>query len=372
MKIRKISKGAGVLLIAAVLLFSSVAVMADTVEEQNVDPRFIKATGPNYINGDEVQSPIGDVLYSQLPYEPYEAWIFMTSAAQPGYRVHDNYFDVTEEICDIHWWGLSLVYSGGWVNCDPEGMCFQIIFWDSLLGTPICTYNNVCPIAVPTGKFYNIYEMYYWEAVLDPCCDLFPEGWVSIQSYSSANNCWFLWAGSDDGDHYSYQEGSPDPEDFINDTAFELTPQGPPPVPKICCTGVGMAFGEVDPKTSLNVSGQIKICNCGDPMSFLNWEVDTTNVPTWGTWKFTPDSGTDLLEPNCAVVDVACQVTGTAGDYTGVIKVYNKDDPSNFCEVSTSVSVIKPRARTGYNPFFLNLLQQFPALYLIIKMIFRA
>jgi hypothetical protein len=121
---KKISKSAGVLLIAAVLLLTSVAVMADTVEEQEINPRFIKGTGSGIETGDEVQSA-DDPLFSQLPFEPYEQWSFHTSDAGPGYRCHDNYWEVNESICDLHWWGLSLTFTGsGWANCDPEGMCF--------------------------------------------------------------------------------------------------------------------------------------------------------------------------------------------------------------------------------------------------------
>ena len=373
MKIKKTLKGAGVLLIAAILLFTSIVAVADTGEEQNAELRFLKATNSGVVKGEETQSTIADPpLFSQLPYEPYEIWTFFTSCASPGYRVHDEYWDVAEPICDLHWWGLSLIYVGGdppWQNCDPEGMCFQVIFWDSLLGQAICTYNEVCPLAISTGKFYGGYEMFYWETILDPCCDLIPNGWVSIQSYSSANNCWFLWAGSDDGDLYAYQEGSAEP-DLDDDAAFELTPPGPPPVPKICCSAVGMAFGDQDPEA--NVTGQIKVCSCGDPMSALNWAVDTSTYPTWATWKVIPESGTDLYEPSCAVIDIEAQITDAEGDYTGKIKIYNTDDPTDFCEITTSVSVIVPRARTTHNLFILNLLQQFPALYLIIKAILGA
>ncbi len=340
-KIKIILRDAVVLLIATALLLSTV-VTGNTIEEKNevMNPAFLKIDNRNPIV--KIEQPTRDsVLFSQLPYEPYEQWIFMTSASDSGYRVHDNYWDVNESICDIHWWGLSLIYTGsGWQDCDPEEMCFEIIFWDSLLGNKICEYTQICPNAIPTGKFYSSYEMYYWQTALDPCCDQIENGWVSIQSISSSNDCWFLWAGSDDGDAYSYQEGSPDPEDFINDTAFELTKAGPPPVPKICCAAVGMHFGDVDP--GQDVTAQIKVCNCGDPMSFLNWHVDTTNLPTWGTWKFIPESGTDLLEPNCAIIDVECTVTEEEGEYTGTIKIYNSDNSSDFCEIYTSVSVIGP------------------------------
>jgi hypothetical protein len=50
-------------------------------------------------------------------------------------------------------------------------------------------------------------------------------GWISIQSTGSPNGCWFLWAGSEDGDLYSYQDGG-DPPEKTYDMAFQLTAWG--------------------------------------------------------------------------------------------------------------------------------------------------
>ncbi|KYK33195.1 MAG: hypothetical protein AYK22_01415 [Thermoplasmatales archaeon SG8-52-3] len=354
-------KGAGVLLIAAALILTSVAVTADTVKEK-MNPAFLRSTGPS-ISIENSPATTGAVIFEQLPYEPEESWIFMTSAASAGYRVWDEYWELNEQICDIHWWGLSLVYP--WAACDPSGMVFEIIFWDALLGNPVCTYQ-VTPTGVSTGKFYSGFEMFYWEAILDPCCDLIPNGWVSIQSVQSPNNCWLLWAGSDEGDLYCYQEGSTTP-DQVDDAAFQLTAEGEPAYPKIICDPVGMNFGKAGPGAT--VTGQIYVCNGGDPGSYLDWYVDTAAVPTWGTWTFTPAGGTGVAEGDCVVVDVTCVVTDTTGTYNGEITVYNAKDSTDYCKIDTSVEV--PRARS-HNALMWNLFQQFPALYQIVKIIFGA
>jgi hypothetical protein len=235
MKKKKILTEASVLLIAIAMFLSTIVVTANTEQiETQMDPSFIKSTNPNPSESPMQPTVLGPILFSQLPFEPDESWIFHTSDSGAGYRCFDNFEGIEEDICDIHWWGLSLVYP--WANCDPTGMLFEIIFWDDLPhfnGNEICKYSNVAPTITPTGKFYSGFEMFFFQYVLTPCCSL-SDGYVSIQSTSSPNGCWLLWSGSDDGDMYGYQEGSTEP-DLENDLAFQLTGYGEPADPLICC-----------------------------------------------------------------------------------------------------------------------------------------
>jgi hypothetical protein len=350
---RKILKGAVVMLIAVALVFTSVAVTAKTQEETNMVPTHIMNPNPAPSSIKQTVAP-GAVIFSQLPFQPDESWIFYTSDAGAGYLCQDNY-EVNVDICDIHWWGLSLVYP--WAPCDPTGMVFEIIFWDQN-GAPVCVYQ-VSPPAVPTGLFYSGFEMYYWEVDLDPCCPL-RSGWVSIQSIQSPNDCWFLWAGSDDGDLFAYQNDDP----VDTDLAFELTDGGVEPIPAICCDPVGLYFGE-ELEPGVTYTAQIYVCNCGEPGSLLDWYLDTVNVPAWGVWTFIPAAGTGLAEGACDIVDVTVTVA-TAGTYSGDIFVYNADDPTDFCKLATGGTW--PRA--VQNNFFQYILQQFPILNLLFKNLF--
>ena len=351
----KILKGAIVLLIT-VALISTTAVTADTVketDENQMDTSCIKSTNSNPSKGNEVQ-PLGPVIFSQLPFEPEEEWIFYTSSNLPGYLVYDNFWGIEEPICDIHWWGLSLV--NPWAPCDPTGIVFEIIFYTDSggePGDPVCAYQ-VTPPATPTGKFYAGFEMYYWETDLDPCCQL-DMGWVSIQSISSPNGCWFLWAGSDDGDLFAIQDGA-DPPELLTDLAFELTKEGPDPIPAICCDP-GIMNWEVGPDKT--VTGTFHVWNCGDDGSTLTWSVDS--YPPWMTAAaFTPNGG-NIAAPGPGT-DVTYTFTAPSQQqtYSGVIKVINVGDPTDFCEMP--VELIVPRSKGVFFNIFEYIVNQFPIL----------
>jgi hypothetical protein len=120
-----------------------------------------------------------------------------------------------------------------WGPCNPEGMLFEIIFYEDsggIPGSPVCIYSDVSPSFTNTGMFYDDYEMYYWETELDPCCDI-SQGWISIQNTYSPSQCWFLWAGSPTTPKNGLQNGEPlDPE---NSLAFKLTAEEDPCIPSI-------------------------------------------------------------------------------------------------------------------------------------------
>jgi len=67
----------------------------------------------------------------------------------------------------------------------------------------------------------DIYEMYYFEVELSPCCDM-SDGWVSIVGTGSDNECFFTFLCSPDGNSIAYQDM--DGEWFERDDfAFMLT-----------------------------------------------------------------------------------------------------------------------------------------------------
>jgi hypothetical protein len=136
--------------------------------------------------------------------------------------------------------------------------------------------------------------------------------------------------------------------------------------PKICCDPVGLNFGDVSAGSTVN--GQIYVCNCGDGGSFLDWFADTENLPSWGTWTFSPESGNDVAEGDCEVIDVTCVVTNTQGNYSGTITIINSDDNSDKCIIDTSVNV--PRTRSLSNILFLKIFERYFNAFLKISEIF--
>ena len=216
---KNILKGAVVLLIALAMVFSSVAVTAETVKETNeaemnisyLKSSELKATNPI------IEPVLGPVGFSQPPPEEDDPWYFWTSDQRLGFLCMDDFWELTADIGDIHWWGLSLFWDNGWSACDPEGMEFEIIFYD-MDKNPIITYSGLTPTVQPTGKIFGWYEMYKWELDLDPVCSL-TDGWVSIQSIPSANGCSFIWANSLTGNLNAESNG----ESIDDNLAFEIT-----------------------------------------------------------------------------------------------------------------------------------------------------
>ena len=134
-----------------------------------------------------------------------------------------------------------------------------------------------------------------------------------------------------------------------------------PPVPKIVCIG---AFEDSYVEPGQNVSGLIKICNIGDELSFLNWEIDTIDVPTWGTWEFIPESDTNLSQGDCDICSVGVQLTSEEGDYCGIITIYNSDNLTNYCEV---VVWFKLKVKATTYSLFQFLFERFPFLEVFLR-----
>jgi hypothetical protein len=223
-KEKKLVKEAIVLLIAAFLVFSSLVVTADTTEKPEFDTSKLQRA-----NGDTTEShtseyePGRSTLFYQRSWYSDESWSFYTSDLGLDYLCQENFWGIVAPISDIHWWGLSLFWTGsGWVDCDPTGMLFDIIFYEDDGGAPgaaVCTYSGVSPTFEVYDVFAGAYTGYHWSVdVLDPPCVL-EEGWVSIQSVSSPNDCSFLWSGSPDGDGDALQDGG----SLFEDLALELT-----------------------------------------------------------------------------------------------------------------------------------------------------
>jgi len=135
------------------------------------------------------------------------------------------------------------------------------------------------------------------------------------------------------------------------------------PIPDISCGGL-LSWPKV--KTGSIVSGTFPVTNSGQPGSLLNWEVDTSTLPTWGTsWTFTPSNGTGLADGASAIITATVVAPPQKKTkFTGKIKINNSDNPSDFCEID--VSLTTPRARTGFN--LLQLIQEkYPNMFPVLR-----
>ncbi|MBN1280391.1 MAG: aryl-sulfate sulfotransferase [Candidatus Thermoplasmatota archaeon] len=116
-----------------------------------------------------------------------------------------------------------------------------------------------------------------------------------------------------------------------------IPPQEPPQphVPDLYCMG---SLSWTNVKTGQTVAGSFDVQNIGANQSLLNWTVNTSSLE-WGTWTFTPASGTNLKPEDGAVtVQVSVVAPGPKNtQFEGVIRVENQKDPSDFGEITVSL-----------------------------------
>jgi hypothetical protein len=174
-----------------------------------------------------------DTLFVQLPHNPDESWSFGTTDQGAGYKMYENFWGLTEQITEIDFWGLAMIYSGGWYQGNPANLVFDITFYSDPPDDPTlpptevyCTYTDVVPSQIiSTGLSYSGFMMYFFDgAEFGSSCDL-TEGWVSIQSKSAGEGYdWLLWASAQTGDGFSYQENGTNPRYY--DQAMIITGGG--------------------------------------------------------------------------------------------------------------------------------------------------
>lgn len=132
-------------------------------------------------------------------------------------------------------------------------------------------------------------------------------------------------------------------------------------IPLICCEGE-LYWINATPGSTL--TGTFNVENCGGYGTELSWEVE--GPTNWGTWSFSPESGSGLKpEDGPVTVDVEVVIPNDINkEFTETIKVINTDDPSNYCEIDVYLNT--PRTRMLFNTFFIKLLEHFQNTFPII------
>ena len=142
----------------------------------------------------------GEVIFHQGTYPPGSA-LFLTSASNMAYLVQDDFWGLTDEITDVHWWGRVNHFTGsGWEAGNPVGMKFNIAFYQDSSGSPgtlVASFVDVEPTYRDTGLNYGGYNLIIFETSISSPVSL-TNGWISIQSTYSPSDSSFLWACSPD------------------------------------------------------------------------------------------------------------------------------------------------------------------------------
>jgi len=122
-----------------------------------------------------------------------------------------------------------------------------------------------------------------------------------------------------------------------------------------------LIWNDVTPGDS--VTGNLEISNIGETESLLNWEVE--EYPTWGTWSFNPENGSNL-EPEEGPVQVEVEVEAPEEkdkEFTGDVKIINLDNPEDYEIIPVSLSTPKSKPHLTFLeerfPYLFNLFSSF-------------
>jgi hypothetical protein len=368
MRNRKVLKGAIVLFIVAAMFFSSVA-MANTQEKETQLTLNTTSEG----SGSGARGAI--VWDNGMDYTGLGAAQWDEPGQFDAYLADDFFFDEPTEVCDVHW-------IGGYWNGDPAEFDWCISFYyddgtgESPVGLPYSP-SYAGPFCYSWAEIDKTeIEPGYYEMNVDlPYNIPFEPGkyWISIwgvgafppQSGWGIHDDQILLHEAVFGSDYfgiTFWTDTYDVFGYSADCCFQLTTKEEG-IPAICCDPGLLSWSDVPPGGT--VTGSFFVWNCGEPGSVLAWEVDTW--PNWGTWTFNPPSGT-LLHPDGITVDVTVIApTQQNTPFSGVIKVINVGDPTDYCEMQTSLKT--PRMRGFQNTFFLRILQQFPNAFPMLRYI---
>jgi hypothetical protein len=194
----------------------SVDIPGDTVPGNNEETKVITLTFIHDVGFKEITSPTNpvdqDLLFEQIVHDPSASWSFATSDAGLGYKVHEDYWDLTAPVGEIHWWALCLTFSGGWLPGNIANQQVDISFYEAgaIPGAEVAYFADVDFTYATTGQQYAGFDAYYCEAKLPGAVGQ-AEGWVAIQSQSASGTDMVLWGSAQTGNGQSYQVGASPP-----------------------------------------------------------------------------------------------------------------------------------------------------------------
>jgi hypothetical protein len=358
-------KGAFVLLVSAVLLFSvtALAVTADKIFIMNSADK----TGR--------LASVGDFVWdNNMTYENLLACQNDPVYGELGSDADDFQLTATTEFCAILW-------IGGYWNGNPGATSWQItIYADDGTGNapgavlwgpttfPYADCNEEFVEQISASYYYSYWVFFspgftaqagvkYWigwqgQLTFPPQSGIAGHSLVTMheEKFKSTYFGYPTWtdASAVFGEAY--------------DIAFALGGWVLPPEPKLACIG---SLGWSDVKAGDTVNGSFQVGNVGDHDSYLNWQV--SSWPSWGTWTFTPAAGTGLAQGDWVTVSVSVVAPGDKKtNFTGNVTIVNTENASDFYVIP--VYLHTPLYQGLHNrPFLERLFERFPHAFPILR-----
>ena len=369
MKKRNTLKGAAVLLIASVLILTSVTTIANTTNMNPIskDGQYYLTEKAEYKLHSESETSSFDVILSEgfegnwLPdgwdqiqtntdttNDPPGFWDQTTYSVHNGtyaaglfwsYEHRDEWLISPEiDLTDIYDAQVTFWTHGfeGSVNADHYYVKVSTdggSNWDELFDLSALTGNDwnewAYPYDIDLSNYVDETINIAWHAVDGPTND----------------GLWYVW--------------------LIDDVEVTVS-EDPPAVPDLDCDG-SLSWTDIDP--GANVTGTFTVENIGDPLSLLDWEIDS--YPDWGTFTFDPDGGLDLT-PEAGAVTVTVEVVAPDDpeeEFEGEIVLVNSENSSDTCVID--VALATPVSQQSLISLFFEMFsQRFPIIAQIIAAIF--
>ena len=346
MKTKTILKGAGVLLIAAVMILSTVAVTANTMKErQELCISLTECSEANIhikSSGSSSTSARG-LLWDNGPVDGRNGLSCVNWPSNPLDRQIVDDFDV-EGSWNIAGGYFTIVSNDAHTSDYVDGV--NVYFYEDVGNTPSMTsYAEILGASYTAKDTGNTYFTRP-EIAIDVTFDVvtLSEGkwWVCLQPVMEDNSFWLTSAGSGENvwcdfpDDPAVPRWTPGFDVFADyfDVNFKLF-DDIESIPDLDCHG---ALSWTDVTTESNVTGSFTVENTGDPSSLLDWEIDS--YPEWGTWSFDPDGGTGLT-PEAGEITVEVEVVAPADqntEFEGEIILVNSNDPADTCTIDVSLA----------------------------------
>ena len=271
-------------------------------------------------------------------------------------------------------------HDASWVPEDCPG-AGNILIFNNGVNRPSGSYSTVDEIVPPVngdGGYYLEHGSPYgpenlqWSYIGDPPSGFYSTGFSGADRLKDGNTLIcdgvegkFFEVTPDGTIVWQYVNPYPGP---LSNQVFKiiyLPPEEPTEESNLDCNG-SLTWSSIQPGQT--VEGTFQVQNIGDTNSSLNWEINTSSI-SWGTWSFTPQNGSNLT-PGGGLITV--QVSVIAPDeknkeFTGYLRVENKDNPQDFDVVSVYLKTMKTSDFLFKSFLLSKLFERFPNAFPILR-----